>query len=61
MENTVFRQTKHSRLGCSIDLNFHEYKLAIETDENGYRNRNKYYDIKRLKAIEQEFVCRFIH
>ena len=39
---------------------FHDYKLAIEIDENGHSNRNIDYQIKRQKAIEKELGCRFI-
>ena len=39
-------------LGYRIDLYFHDYKLPIETDENGHSNRNIDYEIKRQNAIE---------
>ena len=42
------------------DLYFHNYKLAIEIDENGQRDRNIDYEIKRQKAIEQELGCKSI-
>ena len=45
-------QSKCNMLGYRIDLYFHDYKLAIETDENGHRNRNIDYEIKRQNAIE---------
>ena len=32
-----------------IDLYFHDYKLAIEIDENGHSNRNIDYEIQRKK------------
>ena len=38
---------------------FPEYRLAIETDENGHSNRNIENEIKRQKAIEQELDCKF--
>ena len=47
-------------LGYRIDLYFHDYKLAIEIDENGHSNRNIDYEIKRQKATEQELSCEFI-
>ena len=53
-------QTQYNVLGYRIDLYFHDYKLAIETDENGHSNRNIDYEIKRQKAIEQELDCNFI-
>ena len=43
-----------------IDLYFHDYKLAIEIDENEQSNRNIEYEIKRQKAIEEELGCEFI-
>ena len=39
---------------------FHDYKLAIEIDENGHSNGNIDYEIKRQKATEQELGCEFI-
>ena len=33
-------QTQDSMLGYKIDLYFHDYKLAIEIDENHLCNRN---------------------
>lgn len=33
-----------------IDLYFHDQKLAIEIDENGYSNRNIDHKTKRLKG-----------
>ena len=53
-------QTQYNVLGYRIDLYFHDYKLAIETDENGHSNRNIDYEIKRQKTIEQELDCKFI-
>ena len=37
-----------------MDLYFHDYKLAIEINENGHSERNIDYEIKRQKLIEQE-------
>ena len=39
---------------------FHDYKLAIETDQKGYSDRSIDYEIKRQKAMEQELGCKFI-
>ena len=39
---------------------FHDYKLAIETDENGHSDRNINYEIKIQKAIQEEIGCKFI-
>ena len=43
-----------------IVLYFHDYNLAIETDENGDNDRIIDYEIKKQKAIEQELGCEFI-
>ena len=33
-------QTQYSVLGYRIDLYFYDYRLAIEIDEKGYKERN---------------------
>ena len=43
-----------------IDLYFHDYKLAIEVDENRQSDRNIDYKIKRQKATEPAVGCKFI-
>ena len=43
-----------------IDLYSHDYKLAIEIDEDGHSNRNVDYKLNRQRAIEQELGCKFI-
>ena len=53
-------QTQYNVLGYRIDLNFHDYKLAIEIDENGSSDRNIDNEIKRQKTIEQKLGCKFI-
>ena len=53
-------QTQFNVLGYRIDLYFHDYKLAIEIDENGHSDRNIDYEIKRQKVIEQNPGCSFI-
>ena len=47
-------------LSYSIDFYFHDYKLAIEIDENGHSDRSIDYEIKRQKVIKQELGCKFI-
>ena len=42
-------KTQYSALSCRIDLYFHDYKLAIEIGENGPRDRNIDYEIKKTK------------
>ena len=41
--------TQYSVLGYKIDLYFHDYKLAIEVDKNGHKDRNVDHEIKRQK------------
>ena len=53
-------QTQNNVLSYRIDLYFHDYKLAIESDENGHSDRNIDYEIKRQNVIEQELGCKFI-
>ena len=43
-----------------VDLYFHDYKLAVEIDENGHSDRNIKYEIKRKRGIEQELGRTFI-
>ena len=42
----VNMQTQYRVLRYRIDLHFHDYKLAIEIDENVHSNRNIDYEIK---------------
>ena len=44
-------------LSYRIDIYFHDYKLAIDKDENGHSNKNIDDKIKRQKAIKQEIGC----
>ena len=53
-------QTQYSVLGYKIDLYFHDYKLAIEADEKGHRERNIDHEIRRQKAMKKELDCKFI-
>ena len=53
-------QTQYSDLGYRIDLYFHDYKLAVEVDEKGHKDRNIDHEIKRQKALEKELSCEFI-
>jgi very-short-patch-repair endonuclease len=43
-----------------IDLYFPEHKLAIECDENGHQDRDKYEEVKRQKYLEETLKCKFI-
>ena len=53
-------QTQYRVLGYRIDLYFHEYKLAIEVDEKGHKDRSIDHEIKTQKAIEKELGCELI-
>ena len=53
-------QTQYSVLVSKIDLYFHDYKLAIEVDEKGYKDKNIDHEIKRQKALEKEIVFELI-
>ena len=53
-------ETQYSVLTYRIDLYFHDYKLAIEIDEKGHKDRNDDYEIQRQKEIETELSCKFI-
>ena len=47
-------QTQYIVLRYRIELYFHDYKLAIEIDENEKSDRNIDYEIKKTKTIEQK-------
>ena len=47
-------------LGYQIDAYFPKYKLAIEIDELGHRERNSDEDIIRENSIKQKLQCKFI-
>ena len=38
-------KTQYSVLGYRIDIYFHDYKLAIEIDEKGHKDRNIDHEI----------------
>ena len=42
-------QTQYSVLGCTIHLYFHDYKIAIEVDEKGHKDRNIDHEKKDKK------------
>ena len=39
--------TQWNVLSYRVDLDFHDYELPIEIDENGHSDRNNDYEIKR--------------
>ena len=42
-------ETQYHVLNYRIDLYFHGYKLAVEIDENGHKDRNEEHESKRQK------------
>ena len=42
-------QTQYSALSYRINLSFHDYKLAIEIDQNGHSDRKIDYKLKKGK------------
>ena len=53
-------QTRYNVSGYKIDLYFHDYRLAIEIDEKGHKDRNTNDEIQRQKALEKKLNCKFI-
>ena len=53
-------ETQYSVLTYRVDLYFHGYKLAIEIDEKGHKDRNEDYEKQRQKEIETELSCKCI-
>ena len=51
---------QHSVLSYKIDLYFVEHKLAIEVDEKGHRDGDRYEDIEREKTTEKDVGCKLI-
>ena len=50
-------QTQSYVLGYKIDLNFPDYKIAIEDDEFNHIDRDPEYKAKRQIEIEEELDC----
>ena len=53
-------ETQYSVLNYRVDLHFHDYKIAIEVDEKGHKDRNEDYEKQRQKEIEAELSCKFV-
>ena len=53
-------QTHYNVLEYEIDLYFHDYKLAVEIDENVLQDRDISREIERQKALEKELGRKFI-
>ena len=52
-------ETQYCVLTYMIDLYFHEYKLAIEIDEKGHKDRKNDREVKRQKEIKNKLNCKF--
>ena len=48
---------QHYVLGNSIDLYFPKHELAMGNNQKEHKDRNKYKEIKRQKAIEKDLDC----
>ena len=53
-------QTQYGVLGYKIDLYLHDYKLAIEANEKGHKDRNINHEIERQEAIKEKLGCELI-
>ena len=54
----IMRQ--HNVLRYRIDPYFPKYKLAIEVDEQEYKNKGIDYEVEKQKAVEKNIGCEFI-
>ena len=50
-------ETQYQVLNYRIDFFFREYKLAIEIDEKGHKDRNKDYEKQREVLIKRAELC----
>ena len=50
-------ETQYNVLNYKINLYFHEYKLAVEIDENNDQGRNENYEKQRQKEIKNKLSC----
>ena len=53
-------RTQYYVLGYTINLYFHEKKVAMEIDENEHSDRSIDYEIKNQKVVEEKVGCKFI-
>ena len=53
-------ETQYHVFNYKIDLYFHNYKLAVEFDENGHRDRNSNHETQRQKELGNELNCKFV-
>ena len=51
---------QHWAIGYRTDEYFFKYKLAVEIDELGHKDREIDQEIQKQKALEEEFNCKFI-
>ena len=53
-------QTQYSVLKYRINLYFHRYKLAVEVDEKGHKDRYIKNEIERQEEIKEKLNCVFL-
>ena len=53
-------KSQYSVLGYKIDLYFHKYKLSVEIDEKGHKDRNIDPEIKRKEGVKEKHGCESI-
>ena len=46
-------QIQYNVFGYRVEFYFHDYKLAIEVDEKGHKDRNINHETQRQKALEK--------
>ena len=46
-------ETQYKVLNYRVDLYFHEYKLAIDIDQKGHKDRNQEYKKQREELIKK--------
>ena len=51
---------QYSVLSYKIDLYFVKYKLAVEIDEHGHKERDSQKELSRENTIKQKLGCKFI-
>ena len=53
-------KTQYRVLTYKVDFYFHEYKLAVEIDKKGHKDRNEDYEKQNEELIKKEFNCELI-
>ena len=53
-------QTQYSILDYKIDIYFHDYRLVIEIDGKGHKDRNTDHETERQKALEKKIIVNLL-